>query len=253
MKNKLTNMKRKNAGFTLLELVVVVAVMGLISSMAMDVYTDNSNQKRFEATKQRLTEIKFAIIGDPQMRVGSQAVLSGFFKDMERYPRNVKELTENLTSQTYPNSGLCITNYIPDDSIINETTCTTASGTWVDKTDDKDNWKGPYIHSLQSSDGTTTFVDAWGVDFNWAFNNTPVSLQITSYGLNRISGGSGYEADQTLSIHKTQFDSFKVVNALPPATSPSYCINTTTSAINFGYTDTASCTAVVNHIWIVFP
>jgi len=252
MKNKLKNMKRKNAGFTLLELVVVVAVMGLISTMAMDVYTDNSNQKRFEATKQRLAEIKFAIIGDPQMRVGSQAVLTGFFNDMGRYPRNLQELTESLTAQNYPNSGLCIKDYIPDDSV-DQTTCASSSGTWIVEADDKSAWRGPYINNLQSSNGAIVFIDAWGMDFDWTFNTTPVNLQITSYGLNRASGGSDYEADQAITINKTELDSTAVLKALPPATSPSYCIDITSSAINFSYTDPAACTAVLNHIWVVFP
>lgn len=269
MKNILN--KRKNAGFTLLELVVVVAVMGLISSMAMDVYTDNSNQKRFEATKERLAEIKFAIIGDPMMRVGSQAVLTGFFNDMGRYPKNLQELTEDLTAQNYPNSGLCITGYVPDDSVINETTCTTASGTWVIEADDKSAWSGPYLHNLQTavddngtpndaSDdvGYIAFADAWGNishsnNFGWSFytTNLPTSLVIKSSGLNRSFAPlePGYEEDKSTTIYATELayiDNLKSLNT-------GYCIENSTFEIK-PLMDKTACDAVpTTHKWAAFP
>lgn len=254
MKNNLQNSNRKNAGFTLLELVVVIAVMGLISSMAMDVYTDNSNQKRFEATKERLAEIKFAIIGDPMMRIGSQAVPTGFFKDMGRYPRNLQELIgANL-------DDLCIdSNFVA--TVSTQAACT---NTWIEADADLDSindlWKGPYLHNIQSINNNQVFGDVWGRDdgsdtdnFGWIFSITTGDLIVESYGLDRVNNGSSYDADQAITISKTELDSIVVLQALPAATSPSYCIDTTSSAINFSYTDTAACTAVLNHIWVVFP
>ncbi len=176
MKN-ITN-KRKNAGFTLLELVVVVAVMGLISTMAMDVYTDNSNQKRFEATKERLAEIKFAIIGDPMMRVGNQRVLNGFYHDVERLPNTLSELI-------YP----CIQPSGEGISAADKITCESGSNNWV-----SDNWNGPYLTNIQSDENELVFRDAWGNNstngnYGWNYNGSvsPTdNLWVKSYGLDRL-------------------------------------------------------------------
>lgn len=180
MKNKFRNMKRKSAGFTLLELVVVVAVMGLISTMAMDVYTDHSNQKRFEATKERLAEIKFAIIGDPMMKVGSQTVLSGFYYDTERLPFNINELIidpDNVGECFDISSAVTIESKKSDCEVI-------IGNTW------HSDWNGPYLHNLQSNKGDLVFRDAWGNtnsdgNFGWIFTPNGDDLVVQTKGLNR--------------------------------------------------------------------
>jgi prepilin-type N-terminal cleavage/methylation domain-containing protein len=284
MKNNLQKSNRKNAGFTLLELVVVVAVMGLISSMAMDVYTDSSNQKRFEATKSRLAEIKFAIIGDPQMRVGSQAVLTGFFNDMGRLPRNIAELI------TPNNSGFCLhdTDYSVSVSAVNAIDCAAITvGSWSWTPEDSANWKGPYLHNIQTavddsgtpndaSDdvGYIAFADAWGNishsnNFGWIFNaTTEISgdfgyLSIQSIGLG--AGTGNYEADYpTVSatptigeflIHKVDLDNIGDLNTASLAT-PAYCVTVATSTINLAAANSAACIAItpaLSNIWVVFP
>lgn len=251
MKNNFNKIKRKNAGFTLLELVVVVAVMGLISSMAMDVYTDNSNQKRYEATKDRLAEIKFAIIGDPMMRKGSQAVLSGFFNDMNRLPQSLSELISSpATNETCTNS-----TYTIESTYTDQATCELAGHIWGD-------WKGPYLNS-QNINGNNVFTDAWGnshlwdnpssidlSNFGWnlTFSTSPIKLEITTAGLNHKSTGSGYEEDKSIVIYEKDLDNIATVSAFA---NPEYCINTATSTVTVHLTTTA-CTAA-GHIWVVFP
>lgn len=248
--------KRKNAGFTLLELVVVVAVMGLISTMAMDVYTDQSNQKRFDATKQRLAEIKFAIIGDPMMRVGSQAVLTGFFKDMGRFPRNLTELTADLSSanQSYPNNGLCITDYHPDDSQTSAT-CTGTSR-WILDSDDQNKWKGPYIHNLQTNGNAITFADAWGNNFvdasgdidDWSVDASG-NLTVTSAGLNGVlnPADSGYDEDKATTIYATELAQLDYLKSL----NTGYCVNPSTNKIELSFTSQASC--ISPNVWGSWP
>jgi hypothetical protein len=151
--------------------------MGLISSMAMDVYTDNSNQKRYEATKSRLAEIKFAIIGDPMMRVGNQRVLSGFYHDVERLPNTLSE----LIYQCIKPSGMGIV-------AVNKSTCDSGDNTWVD------NWNGPYLKNIQPDRDKLVFRDAWGNtsadgNFGWNYNGSLAvtdNLWVKSLGLDRI-------------------------------------------------------------------
>lgn len=252
MKNNLQKSQRKNAGFTLLELVVVVAVMGLISSMAMDIYTDNSNQKRFEATKERLAEIKFAIIGDPMMRVGSQAVIEGsYYYDMGRLPETLSELIYQCRDASY--IGI---------NSADQTSCETIAGNVWETT-----WNGPYLINLQSSGGDLVFHDAWGNSssssdgkFGWIFNtnSTNKTILLQSLGLDHSSTGTNtYELNYPTSgnlINKVDLDRIDHLNSL--TTTSGYCINTAISAtytIDFTYNNLASCNAETDRNWAAFP
>jgi prepilin-type N-terminal cleavage/methylation domain-containing protein len=251
MKNNLQKSNRKNAGFTLLELVVVVAVMGLISSMAMDVYTDNSNQKRFEATKERLAEIKFAIIGDPMMRVGSQAVLSGYYNDMNRLPITLSELIYRCRTTT-TNIGI----YAADKAECE----TTTDNFW------ETNWNGPYLTNIQSSESELVFRDAWGNTssdgrFGWVFvtKSTDKTILVQSLGLdhNSTATTNSYEINYPSFgnlINKVDLDRIDHLKSL--TTTSGYCINTsvsTTYTIDSTYSDLASCNAETDRDWAAFP
>ncbi|MDP7593354.1 MAG: type II secretion system protein, partial [Litorilituus sp.] len=258
----------KNAGFTLLELVVVVAIMGLISTMAMDVYTDNSNQKRFEATKQRLAEIKFAIIGDPMMRVGSQVILEGsFFKDMERLPRNLNELiVSNL-------EDLCIDeNYIATAST--QVACDPAN-TWVEADSDDDDindlWNGPYLHNIQAVNNVQVFRDAWGNssdddNFGWIFTPGDLGLAVQTKGLNREAvddeNFNQYElvypsAANLNLINKAELDRIMQLKGLAAT---GYCVVLAESTIDLNFITQSLCEAnnlvlpspPPTHLWASF-
>lgn len=273
MKNTLIKRenKRKNAGFTLLELVVVVAVMGLISTMAMDVYTDQSNQKRFDATKERLAEIKFAIIGDPMMRVGSQAVLTGFFNDMERLPRNLKELIEI----DIDNNSYCLhnTDYSIDTS--KDSVSCPAGWSWTNDATRGKPWNGPYLSNIQSNGSSLVFQDAWGNanagsgNFGWLFHSDfsgstpPGNLSIQSLGLNHDFGGNGYEADYPADpaanylIHKTELERIMQLKGL--VTIAGYCVVVSTAKIDLNYVSQSLCEAnnptpptTATHLWATF-
>jgi prepilin-type N-terminal cleavage/methylation domain-containing protein len=266
MKNNLQKSNRKNAGFTLLELVVVVAVMGLISSMAMDVYTDSSNQKRFEATKSRLAEIKFAIIGDPMMRVGSEPALTGFFYNMDRLPVNINELIIDPADTNH-----CVDITGSETSEIDEITCEAITdNVWESK------WQGPYLHHLQSfveDHGTVdrvddvtvlVFSDAWGnydysdlYNFGWDFelDSSSGDLAITSKGLDRAEGGVNFEIDQFIKVYQTELD---IITEWQAVADPEYCIDTSTSAILTLYLTSSACIAAgtaasTTYIWVTFP
>ncbi len=57
----MTRVCKTQHGFTLLELVVVVAVLGLITSLVTELLVLNANQQRFEETKKRRVVIRDAI------------------------------------------------------------------------------------------------------------------------------------------------------------------------------------------------
>lgn len=167
-------MKQKNIrtqkGFTLLELVVVVAVLGLIANLATEFVAQNTNQERFEATKSRQTMIRQAILGTPSEILYGVPNIDGFIADIGHPPMYLREL---LTS-----SGYC-----PNPEFLNsETNCNdaaTASG----KPDEEwrtglgPKWNGPYISgfdlvSTKYNDMNISYPvlrDAWGNTFlAWA-------------------------------------------------------------------------------------
>ena len=227
--------KRKNAGFTLLELVVVVGIMGLMSTMAMDLYTDKSNQKRYELTKQRLAEIKFAIIGDPMMKIGNQRVLSGFYHDVNRLPVSITELIYQCTS-SISGEGITATS---------GSECTSLNGTWVG-----DNWNGPYLTNIQANGDALVFRDGWGNDhtdgnFGWIYDGSrggtaiAENLWIKSLGLDRAPGGSTlYEVDYPSTgnlINKADLDTISHIQGLASDSISISAVNTNALTHNENY------------------
>ena len=95
--------KRKNSGFTLLELVVVVGIMGLMSTMAMDLYTDKSNQKRYDLTKKRITALKHAVYGTDEYSTAYFQNRS-FYEDTNLTPVSMLDLTYFPRCVWYKNS-----------------------------------------------------------------------------------------------------------------------------------------------------
>ncbi len=267
---------KKYSGFTLLEMIVVVAVMGLISSMALDVYVDKTNQHRFELTKERLAEIKFAIIGDPQMRVGSQAVMSGFYYDLGRLPLTLSELLYQCRNAT----GIGV-------AAAEQATCeATIGNVW------EEDWQGPYIINIQSENSGLTFRDAWGNEdlgngnWGWLVINGGGGLSIKTMGLDRLLGGvEGYEMDYPtggalINVSDLAYiDNLKNLQllgycvdtasntidlsikdeglctdtwaAIPIASG--YCVDTITGIVDVNFIDMATCEANVNFVWVLVP
>lgn len=169
-------------GFTLLELIVVIALLGLVSSLATDFMVNETNQQRYETTQQRMEKIRYAIIGDVSRTLNGQPDISGFFTDTGRVPTHLIQLAQK--------------EYCSDGKSGTESDCITPArgGTW--KTPGY-HWKGPYLSN-------TDLIDGWGKTF--AYSNSD-EIVITSLGLDRITGTTStnpndatYETDQKLSI-----------------------------------------------------
>jgi len=190
MKNLTQSIKKKQTGFTLLELVVVVAVMGLISTMAMDVYTDKSNQTRFELTEKRIEEIRYAIIGNDSRELNGQTTISGYIADTGKVPTEIRQLI--------------LKKYCEDDALyFTKDHCENAGEVWVNQA----NWKGPYIKTFSSKkverliggvnviSNIPVFRDGWGrssgdldtdmKNYGWEFDNNSGDITLQSLGLDR--------------------------------------------------------------------
>lgn len=133
------------AGFTLLELLLVVAILSSLALAATAFVDTKDNQERFEITRERLADIRHAAIGQPHLSVGGETVVGGFVADMGRLPNNLEELLSQPPDcdPVTEVSDLCPWGF-------DET-----SGIWR-------GWRGPYLNIMPSSDGNRKFLDGWG-------------------------------------------------------------------------------------------
>jgi general secretion pathway protein G len=184
------NIMKKQKGFTLLELVVVVAVMGLIASLATEFVAQNSNQNRHLETKHRISEIRSAV--------------TNYYRDCGRFPTSLSLLLE--TSATASECDDLGSNW---------------AGPYIFNVD--------YEH-CKDDDGNDlagyprlVYRDGWGTgycevqgdltfnDFGWSYSDTGYDGSyptLQSYGLDGVSdalpshsSGYNYNEDYPLSTY----------------------------------------------------
>ena len=133
MINKIKN----DLGFTIIELVIVIVILGLISAYAIPKMTDIIDDARTNATKDEMMKIKLAIVGDATAISGGVATSKGFLGDVGRAPNNISEL---YTQGAIPSW---------------DRTANNGAGA---------GWNGPYIKD--DDFGSGNYEDAWGTVYN---------------------------------------------------------------------------------------
>lgn len=186
--------QRHVAGFTLVELLLILFILGSLALLTTAIVDGVDEQARYDDTKQRLTLIKRAIVGDPTRTVNGEPEISGFVTDMGRLPECLRELVYGncLTDSTDPNfyvSALPAWSYDPP------------SGIWA-------GWRGPYLETGTSQ----VFRDGWGNkdadedkdarNFGWKLSE---ELIISSWGKDNAVDGNGYDADQKIQIDANDY------------------------------------------------
>lgn len=207
-------------GFTLLELVVVVAVLGLIANLATEFVAHQTNQQRFETTKQRIDTIRIAIVGETGFSDRRPYVMAGYLSDMGEIPEELRLLiSEDYCSDIqFLTEAACTTNVgtwensaCSNSLLTTELSCTTTNGTWVDRpswdiTTHK-GWRGPYIRNAdqqqQDTDLVSIYPDAWAGtiadlrNYDWIYtqddngtagDTSDDTWTIQSFGLDRAAG-----------------------------------------------------------------
>lgn len=170
--------QNNQSGFTLLELVVVIAVLGLIANMATEFVAQNTNQQRFDTTKDRMEKIRYAIIGDITKTTNGQPDLTGFVHDMGRLPITLSELHINPLD--------C------DPDAVGDQTCTANYDSTINR---NIGWRGPYVSKEIAS------TDGWGQSWSYSISDGKITLK--SLGLDNTDGELGinpYEKDQPIFI-----------------------------------------------------
>jgi prepilin-type N-terminal cleavage/methylation domain-containing protein len=167
-------------GYSLIELVTVILLIGILSSMTVVYVGNNMDAARYAETVQRLQTLQKAIIGDDTVDNSGHRTHFGFIGDIGRMPTALTELT---TRGALP---VWVYNYTNAPC---SGTCNAAAG-----------WRGPYVNS-QFTASLAVDADAWG---NAYIYNTSNTATITSYGADGVSGGTGYAKDVTLQIPQAQ-------------------------------------------------
>lgn len=159
-------------GFSLLELLLVLFILGLMATSAALLTQGVEDQSKYDETKRRMEIIKRAIIGDSSRTINGGPEISGFVADMGRLPSCLRELVD----------GKC------DDADPSPTSWSIDADTGLGR-----GWRGPYLDVMPDSDGIARLRDAYGCE--WNFPTSASSVEIQSYGMDCQPGGGGAAHD----------------------------------------------------------
>ena len=177
----LANIQDKTRGLTLVELLVVLSIVAVLSTVALRSVVGTFEQNNYDANISQLEQIELAVLGSDE--------IAGFLGDIGRLPQaigdadatNFEQLAE-LWDQSA--SGL------PDYSI------TAPSGDSEVRLGT--GWRGPYlnlgINRDELTDGFANGFVAYQLDGTVANDSDTISI-IQSLGASGSAGGSNYEED----------------------------------------------------------
>jgi prepilin-type N-terminal cleavage/methylation domain-containing protein len=110
-------------GFTLMELLVVLLIIGILSTVALRTIDATRDRSLFDQTMKEMNQLVQAITGNPDMTYDGRRVDFGFFGDMGKLPDDLRDLVHN-----------------PGDP----------------------NWHGPYVRQTVGGDTASYLLDGWG-------------------------------------------------------------------------------------------
>lgn len=201
---------KRQRGFTLVELLVVMAIMVTLSVSMVDIVQHQDNQARFEATRSRLESLRFALAGEdvllpPTVNSGiSNRGQHGYLVDNGIWPGTEPEL-RNLPAAS---SQFALLKPVFDQTPSTGSTCTSLDdpGSSMGRVDDAGatpdllaltqtngsngarlakGWRGSYV-PLQV--GSNDFVDGWGTAF--VLNSSVDPITVASLSSDGVLGNS---------------------------------------------------------------
>lgn len=140
-------------GFTLIELLMVILVVVVLATVGITQFVDFGTDARVAVTKDRLNQIKTAIVGDPRLVSGGVYTNPGYLGHCGEVPGDLSLLIN------MPGSGVCMTPYDPVS---------------------RQGWRGPYLSAATQE----WHQDAWGGELKY----DPGAREIRSCGANQSCG-----------------------------------------------------------------
>lgn len=123
----------RKSGFTLIELVIIIVVLGILAAVAVPKFADVSENSKTVATKKEMKAIRRAIVGNPDIVSGGEYIDRGFKGDVGFNPSQLSDLV------------------VKPDSVSDYNRLTRLG------------WNGPYIDSSNSD----YLADAWGTAYEY--------------------------------------------------------------------------------------
>ena len=127
---------KDDRGFTLIEMLMVVLVIAILAGIGVTQFVDFGSDAKQAITKDRINQIRTAIVGDPRLVSGGGYTNPGYLGHCGAVPSILDDLV------IMPGSGVCASSYDPMTRI---------------------GWRGPYL-STASGDWN---LDAWGTPFQY--------------------------------------------------------------------------------------
>jgi prepilin-type N-terminal cleavage/methylation domain-containing protein len=165
-------------GFTLIELVAVIFLIGILALFMIDSTNFGNDSAKMENTKQRMEAIKKAILGNDFAGSNEGARTQfGFVGDIGRLPSALAELTNRGSLSTWIYSSV--------------------HGIGA-------GWRGPYVSAaVVGSLGVTK--DGWGRPL--VYSTTGAQPFVGSLGADGAAGGASYNSDVYVEMPPSQWRS----------------------------------------------
>ena len=209
--HKYKKINNRCSGFTLIELVVVVALMSVTVFTMAQVFAGKDVDGRFDRTVEKMQEIRKAILGSSSNNLPGEMRFAGYVSDMGELPA-LWEISYGGYTCKQP-KGLWTTDLDDDgdDDLVRWTTFIDMhheSNFLGQPKSDKATmtislgWRGPYLKAPKGS----VLTDGWGNPFIFELD-TPAGgdLTIKSLGANRKPEGSEHDRDTVLIIRKSRY------------------------------------------------
>jgi len=162
-------MKSSRQGFTLLELVMVLIIVGILGTVSVGIFGTNVDAERYEETRAKMEAIRGAILGDESETNQGRRQKFGYIGDWGSLPQNLSDLVNSKAPAWSYNA-------------------TEGFGA---------GWKGPYLPAAFAGSYAIS-KDAWGKDFSYSPAANPPTL--ISYGADSAAGGKAYATDLVMTF-----------------------------------------------------
>uniref|UniRef100_A0A7C4GFF9 Prepilin-type N-terminal cleavage/methylation domain-containing protein n=1 Tax=candidate division WOR-3 bacterium TaxID=2052148 RepID=A0A7C4GFF9_UNCW3 len=149
-------------GFTLMELLVVLLIIGVLSTVALRTIDATRDRGLFEQTSREMRQLVHAMTGNPELFANGQRVDFGFYGDMRRLPNDLRELVYNTSGSS--------------------------------------SWRGPYLRREFTGDTAGYLYDGWGNPYTYDYGTgTIASLGNGKYPITvRVSDSIVHLSDNTV-------------------------------------------------------
>jgi prepilin-type N-terminal cleavage/methylation domain-containing protein len=179
-------MTRRSRGLTLIELLLVVAILAATAGMVVSMTDKMASQACYDDTARRLTEIRSATLGPDAVSADGSLLAGGFLQDAGCLPGDADLLRppEPLKAWMMSNGTKELYQYDPIWKI------------WY-------GWRGPYLAAppRRRIDVESCLYDGWGNKFVWpsplpdVASPSPCPFPVQSLGADGKPGGTGFAAD----------------------------------------------------------